>query len=59
MTFLRQMAAVHPVTFDTPETSEAEFWQECRRRAEILNIPAWMLAEEGFLHKETKSVLGE
>jgi hypothetical protein len=53
------MAAVHPVSFDTREATESEFWQECRRRAEILNIPAWMLAEEGFLHKETKSVLGE
>jgi hypothetical protein len=51
------MAAVHPVTFDTQKASEIEFWQECRRRAEILNVPAWLLAEEGFLHGETKSVL--
>lgn len=44
--FLRQMAVVHPVTFDTFQSAEAEFWQECRHRAELLNIPAWKLAED-------------
>jgi hypothetical protein len=52
------MAAVHPVSFDTREATESEFWQECRRRAEILNIPAWMVAEEHFLHDDDKSELG-
>jgi hypothetical protein len=26
------------------------FWAECRRQAEILNIPAWKLAEELYQH---------
>ena len=26
------------------------FWAECRRQAEILNIPAWKLAEEFYRH---------
>jgi hypothetical protein len=53
------MAAVHPVSFDTREATESEFWQECRRRAEILNIPAWRLAEEYFQHAENKSKLDD
>lgn len=40
------MAVVHPVTSDTHSTFEVDFWQECRRRAELLNIPAWKLAED-------------
>jgi hypothetical protein len=43
------MAVVHPVPLKK-ELSDTEFWQECRRRAAVLNIPAWQLAEEGFLH---------
>lgn len=52
------MAVVHSVPFKT-ESPDTEFWQECRRRAEILNIPAWQLAEEGFWHHEKSSVLDE
>lgn len=32
------------------ETPETKFWQECRKRAQELGIPAWQLAEEGFVH---------
>jgi hypothetical protein len=32
------------------ETPETDFWQECRKRAQELGIPAWKLAEEGFTH---------
>lgn len=46
------MAAVHPVSTDTLDAPDADFWQECRRRAMELNIPAWQLAEEGFLHEK-------
>jgi len=30
------------------EEPEVHFWQECRKRASELGIPAWKLAEEGF-----------
>lgn len=33
------------------EDPETEFWQECRKRAQELGVPAWQLAEEGFVHK--------
>lgn len=33
------------------ETPETQFWQQCRERAERLGIPAWLLAEEGFVHE--------
>jgi hypothetical protein len=49
------MAVVHPVPFKT-ESPDTEFWQECRRRAEILNIPAWQLAEEDFRHEEINPI---
>lgn len=34
------------------ESPETTFWQQCRKRAEELGIPAWRLAEEGFIHTE-------
>lgn len=41
-----------PVKTETfVEDPETEFWQECRRRAQQLGIPAWQLAEEGFVHR--------
>lgn len=45
------MASVPPKTSEFVDTPEVQFWQECRRRAEDLGIPAWMLAEEGFTHR--------
>ncbi len=48
------MAVVQPVTLKT-ESPDTDFWQECRRRAAILNIPAWQLAEEGFSHALVES----
>jgi len=41
------MVTVQPTTSETPEV---EYWQECRRRAEKLNIPAWQLAENEWHH---------
>ena len=38
---------VLPVKQELPDVS---FWQECRKRAAVSNIPAWKIAEEGFLH---------
>jgi hypothetical protein len=32
------------------EDPEVKFWQECRKRAAELGIPAWKLAEEGYEH---------
>jgi hypothetical protein len=49
------MAVVQPVTLKT-ESPDTDFWQECRRLAAILNIPAWQLAEEGFKHEDKSSV---
>lgn len=34
------------------ETPETVFWQQCRKRAEELGVPAWLLAEENFIHAE-------
>jgi len=45
------MASVPPKTSEFVDTPEVQFWQECRKRAEALGIPAWMLAEEGFTHR--------
>lgn len=41
------MVTVQPAALETPEI---EYWQECRRRAEQLNIPAWQLAENEWHH---------
>jgi len=40
-------ATANPETHETPNIS---FWQECRKQAEFFNVPAWRIAEEGFLH---------
>ncbi len=37
------------------ENPETHFWQQCRQRAEELGIPAWRLAEEGFVHEPVDS----
>jgi hypothetical protein len=42
------MVHVQPATL---EALEVEYWQECRRRAQILNIPAWQLAENEWNHR--------
>jgi hypothetical protein len=42
------MPVKSPEFIENPET---QFWQECRQRAEELGIPAWLLAEEGFVHE--------
>lgn len=33
------------------EVPDDEFWYECRRQAVTLNIPAWMIAEQSFVHE--------
>jgi len=48
------MAVVQPVPLKN-ESPDTDFWRECRRRAAILNIPAWQLAEEGFSHELVES----
>lgn len=32
------------------EIPDTDFWAECRREAIRLNIPAWMIAEQSFVH---------
>jgi hypothetical protein len=34
------------------EEPDATFWQSCRQKGAELNIPAWMLAEDGFRHEQ-------
>ncbi len=34
------------------ESPDTEFWRLCRQRGSELNVPAWMLAEEGFRHEQ-------
>ena len=36
-------------------TPDEEFWQSCRKRAAVLNIPAWRIAEEQFQHPENNA----
>lgn len=43
------MVVVQPAFLEDPET---QYWQECRRRAEILNVPAWSLAENEWAHQK-------
>lgn len=40
------------------ENPEVQFWQECRQRAEELGIPAWQLAEDGFIHERVDTRSG-
>jgi hypothetical protein len=46
------MTSVATNTENFVESPETSFWQQCRKRAEELGIPAWRLAEEGFQHAE-------
>jgi len=39
-----------------PKAPEPEFWERCKEQASLSNIPAWMLAEEGFTHEEVDSM---
>lgn len=45
------MDSVSQKTSKFVENPETKFWQECRKRAQKLGIPAWQLAEEGFFHE--------
>lgn len=36
----------------TPKAPQTDFWERCKEEASLSNIPAWMLAEEGFTHEE-------
>jgi len=45
------MASVPSKTSEFLDTPEVQFWQECRRRSQDLGVPAWLLAEEGFIHQ--------
>ena len=46
------MSSKLPVLLEKQAIPDNSYWLECKRRAEILNIPAWMIAEEGFRHPE-------
>jgi hypothetical protein len=49
--FLEQTMVVVPsAVLEKQAAPDLFFWEECKRQAEILNIPAWMIAEEGFKH---------
>ena len=36
----------------TPKAPPTDFWDRCKEEAFLSNVPAWMLAEEGFTHEE-------
>jgi len=36
----------------TRKTPPPDFWDRCKEEAFLSNVPAWMLAEEGFTHEE-------
>jgi hypothetical protein len=44
------MSSALPETRNLNEVPDDEFWSECRRQAVTLNIPAWMIAEQSFVH---------
>jgi|TARA_R110000822_G_scaffold97843_3_gene221778 hypothetical protein len=44
------MVVVPSAVLEKQAAPDLSFWEECKRQAEILNIPAWMIAEEGFKH---------
>ena len=39
-----------------PKAPKPEFWERCKEEAFLSNVPAWMLAEEGFTHEEVDTV---
>lgn len=45
------MTPVAEATQNFVDKPDADYWQECRRRAEKLNMPAWLLAENEFQHR--------
>jgi hypothetical protein len=54
------MAVELPATFKELDDPDAAFWSECRKRAAILNVPAWKLAEDSYQHpkKAKRSNIG-
>lgn len=63
MVLLRESAPGVPPMTPVAETvqnfldkPDADYWQECRRRAERLNMPAWLLAENEFRHRDLDRV---
>tara|TARA_R100001594_G_C4045557_1_gene264059 strand:- start:449 stop:604 length:156 start_codon:yes stop_codon:yes gene_type:complete len=43
------MVTMHPTTQEVPDV---EFWQQCRQRAQRLNVPAWEVAENEWVQRE-------
>lgn len=41
-------------TLEKQATPEISYWQSCKSKAKILNIPAWMIAEENFVHSNKR-----
>lgn len=46
------MTSKLPENFRNEETPDIDFWRYCRREADRRNVPAWMLAEEAFFHRD-------
>jgi hypothetical protein len=39
-----------------PKAPPTDFWDRCKERASLVNVPAWKLAEEGFTHEEVDTM---
>jgi hypothetical protein len=39
-----------------PKAPPTDFWDRCKEEAFLSNVPAWMLAEEGFTHEEVDTM---
>jgi hypothetical protein len=39
-----------PAVLEKQAIPDLIFWDECKRWANLLNIPAWKIAEDGFNH---------
>jgi hypothetical protein len=50
MGFTDSMTSTHPKQTNSSETPNTEFWAKCRQQALELNIPAWLIAEQSFVH---------
>jgi len=46
------MAYTSTARKEISETPDADFWAECRRQSAVLGVPAWLLAEDAFVHQQ-------
>jgi hypothetical protein len=40
----------------TPKAPATDFWEQCKEQAFLSNVPAWLIAEEGFTHEEVDTM---